>query len=350
MNSSFLLRHRIIPIAFPVLIILTMIFLAKSSWLQENSNPLSFAITFDLLITSPLIYLLLIRKTDIPKLTVVPFFGIGIVVATLILPASNQHFLDLAKLWLVPVVEVTILSIVIYKVRKAVLFYKKSKSKSLDFFTEFKNACGEILPPKSVVFFVNEIAVFYYGFFSWKNPSLKKNEFTYHKNSGTIALLIAVMMIVGIETTATHFLLRESYHTLAWILTILSIYSAIQVFGILRSMMRRRILIDEGNLYLRYGILSETTIKLSEIQSIELTTKPIEFTNTIRKLSPLGDLESHNVVIKLKNENTLSGFYGKKRTFQSIAFFVDNKNEFITAIESDLNQQGINSSTDDSKV
>ena len=35
----------------------------------------------------------------------------------------------------------------------------------------------------------------------------------------------------------------------------------------------------------------------------------------IKTLSPLGELESHNVIINLKRENTLIGLYGIKKNF-----------------------------------
>ena len=67
---------------------------------------------------------------------------------------------------------------------------------------------------------------------------------------------------------------------------------------------------------------------------VELTTKSIEFNKEVRKLSPFGDLENHNVVIRLKRECTLSGLYGISRKFKVIALFVDNKEDFKKQIES----------------
>ena len=43
------------------------------------SNTLDIAITADLLITIPLIYFLLIRKTSVPKTTVVPIMILGLI-------------------------------------------------------------------------------------------------------------------------------------------------------------------------------------------------------------------------------------------------------------------------------
>ena len=56
-----------------MLIIGLMIFITKTSLFQMNPDNLAIGITFDLLLIVPFIYFLLIRKTNIPKTTVLPF-------------------------------------------------------------------------------------------------------------------------------------------------------------------------------------------------------------------------------------------------------------------------------------
>lgn len=118
----------------------------------------------------------------------------------------------------------------------------------------------------------------------------------------------------------------------AWVLTILSVYSGIQVFGFMKSMFKRPISIDNGRLYLRYGIMSESTIEINNIASIEVASKEIEFDNEIRKFSILGSLEEHNVIIHLSEENTLTRLYGIQRKYKSLAIYVDDKSQFAKQI------------------
>ena len=316
-----------------------MVVLSKSSIFITNPNSLSIGITFDLLLTVPVIYFLLIRKTSIPKTTVVPFLIIGMIVCSAILPVQNQYYLDLFKTWMFPIVELSIVSYIIYNVTRAIKRYRINKSgDEIDFFTTLKNTCYEILPKKVVIPVVTEIAVFYYGFIYWKKRKLNENEFSYHKDSGTVSLLIAIIFIVAIETIVLHMLLQKWNVTVAWILTFLSIYSGIQLLGFLKSMTKRPISIKDGKLYLRYGIMNETTIDLKSIDSIEISSKDIELNKETRKLSFLGELESHNVIISLKQENVLTGLYGIKRKYKSLALYVDKKNEFTNRINKALQQ------------
>lgn len=338
MNKAINLQKNLMIFGIPLLIIGLLVFITKSNIFSTNPTTLSIGVTFDLLLTVPLVYFLLIRKTNIPKTTVVPFLIVGIIICSLILPTENQYYLNLFKTWVLPIVELSILSFVIFKVRKGIKRYKLNKTESFDFFTTLKSTCYEILPKSVVIPVVTEIAVFFYGFVHWKKRKLKDNEFSYHKDSGTVTLLIAIIFIVAIETITFHILLSKWNTTVAWILTFLSIYSGIQIFGFVKSMFKRPISIENNKLFLRYGIMNETTIDLTNIDSIEISSKDIELNTETRKLSFLGELESHNVVIRLKKENTLIGLYGIKRTYRNLALHVDNKIEFKNQINNALQQ------------
>ena len=322
-----------------MLIIGLMIFITKSSSFQMNPDSLAIGITFDLLLIVPFIYFLLIRKTNIPKTTILPFLIVGVLICSIIIPLENQYYLNLFKTWILPIVELSVLSYVIYNVRKGIKSYKQKKGISIDFFTTLKNTCYEILPKSVVIPVVTEIAVFYYGFIHWKKRELKENEFSYHKDSGTIPLLIAIIFIVAIETIVLHLLLTKWSNLAAWILTSLSIYSGIQIFGFLKSLYKRPISVENDKLFLRYGIMNEATIDFTNIVSIEVSSKDIELNKETRKLSFLGELESHNIIIRLKEESTLTGLYGIKKEFKNLAFYVDDKIEFKNQINNALQQR-----------
>lgn len=309
-----------------------MAFIAKTSLFQMNTNSLSAGITFDLLFTAPFIYFLLIKKTSIPKTTIIPFLFLGLIICSIILPQENQQYLNIFKTWVLPLVELSVLSYVIYNIRKGIKFYKQKKGVSFDFFTTLKNTCYEILPKNVVILVVTEIAIFYYGFIYWKKRVLKENEFSYYKDSGTITLLIAIIFIVTIETVVLHILLTKWSSFAAWVFTFFSVYFGIQVFGLLKSILKRPISIENDMLFLRYGIMSETTIDLKNIDIVEISSKDIEVNKETKKLSFLGELEGHNIIIRLKKENELIGLYGVKRKYKNLALFVDNKIEFKNRI------------------
>ncbi|MBK6263746.1 hypothetical protein JKA74_01760 [Marivirga sp. S37H4] len=333
MTKSLSLNRPTIALALPLLLFLALILLAKSTAFSQHTSALSLGIIADLLFTIPLVYFLLIRKTKIPNTTVVPVLIIGVIIGSLIIPIENQYYLALFKTWALPFIELAILSFIIFKVRKAVKAFRSQKETTPDFFTALKDSCYELLPRGAVMPFATEVAVMYYGFISWRKRILKPNEFTHHKNSGAIALLAVFILIVLVETFVIHLLLVRWSNIVAWIFTGLSLYTAMQVWGIIKSIPKRPYVLENNQLKLRYGILNETTIDLKNIESIEAFSKSIEKEDGIAKLSPLGELESHNLLITLKEENTLIGLYGIKRNYNKLAIFVDQKNEFKKMLE-----------------
>lgn len=326
-------QQRFAKFLIPLALFIGTYFFIKSPFFLENSSTLTFPVSADLLLTIPIVYFLLIRKTNIPKTTVVPIMLIGLAIGFFSLPEANQEYLQLFKTWFLPVIEIGVASFVIYKVRKAVLFHKKQENKSLDFFTALKTTCAEILPKPVVVPFATEISIFYYGFVYWKRRKLTENEFSNHKESSSLALFFILIVIVAIEIVPIHILLAKWSEVAAWILTILSAYSGFQIFGFAKSLMKRPIAVESDRVLLRYGIMQEAEIPIESIKEIRLTSKEFDKEENIARLSLLGEAEGHNLLIETNTEQTLRGLFGIKKTFTKIALHVDKPADFKKYIE-----------------
>lgn len=335
MNRTIYLNRNLVALGVPLSLLGILILLMKYA-LSAGSDIMSLAITTDLLLVVPLVYFLLIRKTEIPKTTVIPVMAIGLLMGSHFLPLENQTYLVLFRTWALPILEVSLLAFVILKLRRAIRKYKALKGRTPDFFSALKSTCYEILPKKLVLPFATEIAVIYYGFFNWKTRTTSENEFTYHKKSGTPALLGAFILIIGVETVAFHFLLAYWSLLAAWILTTLSVYTAIQVLGFAKSLSKRPISINTYSVSLQYGILNEVEIPIADIDQVELSRKSLPTDVLTKTLSPLGGLESHNVVIHLKKENELVGLYGMKKKFKILGLHVDEPAAFKEKLENKL--------------
>jgi len=190
-------------------IILASVFLALSP-LMEQYPDLAIGITYDLTLTAPLLYFLFIRKKKIPKITIVPLFILGVILATMLLPEDRHYHLDLVKTYALPGIELAVLSMIFYKVGKTIKAFKKNSRKIDDFYLVFKESAIEVLGnSKFCKFITTEIAMIYYGLFSWKRKTLSENQFTNYKDNGTMPLLWAFIFIVLVETTVFHILLQS---------------------------------------------------------------------------------------------------------------------------------------------
>ncbi|GAA0713062.1 hypothetical protein GCM10009430_04270 [Aquimarina litoralis] len=334
MTGNFSLKETLLLFGLPLFILVSLALFASSDIALSNSL-ISKSITLDLIITIPFIHWVLIRKKDISKFSVLSFFVIGILIASFVIPEENQSFISFIKNWVLPFIELGIITLILLKIRKTIQVYRLAKNSSPDFFTILKKTCSDVFPKKISAVLAMEIAVFYYGFISWKKKIPRENEYTYHKDGNSISIFIGILMIVIIETFVLHKMILKSNPSIAWIIGIISVYSFVQIFGFVKSITKRPITIDGEMLYIRYGIMSEITIPISDINVIEFPSSSVVFDKETRRLSPLGELDSHNILIRLKEQSigTKIGLYGIKRNFKAIAFYVDKKEEFKTKLD-----------------
>nr|WP_321233323.1 hypothetical protein [uncultured Psychroserpens sp.] len=334
-NST--LKQNAIVFLIPLALLLTLVFLLKSNVFLANQSLLSTFITIDFIITIPIIYFLLIRKRNISNLTIAPFLILCVVVASYTIPTTHQDVLSLAKTWLIPIVGLSVLTFVVIKVRKAIHIYKKTANNHHDFYSALVETCQSLFPKTVAKLATNEIALIYYGFFNFKKATLQSNEFSNYKGSGILSTLGAIIFVVAIEMATVHILIAKWSTTLAWVLTILSFYSALQLIGIIRSVPKRPITIHDDYLQLRFGILSETHIPFDAIDHIKLASlSDFDKEKNTKTLSLLGELEHSNIVIHLNTPQQLNFIYGKPKSYTKLLLFVDDNQNFKAQVETHL--------------
>ncbi len=309
--------------------------IAFSSLIVEYPE-LATGITYDLTLTTSLLYLFLIWKTKIPKTTVVPFFVVGIIIASYILPADQQFHLGLIKTWVLPFVEISVLSFVGFSVYKTVKTFRKMKNQDSDVLTVLQKTSDKMfgipLLANAIAF---EIAVFYYGLIRWKKFAQSSNTFSYHKNSGKTALFLVIIFIIAIETVVLHILVAQWNVIIAWILTASSAYVLIQIFGHFKAIFQRPIEVIGDKLLVRYGLFGGAEIDLGNIKTVtSAAIKPNNMTG-VKQVSLLADLEQFNTKIELNESASFSGFYGIKDEFKTLLLFVDEPEKFRELITND---------------
>ncbi|WP_298903276.1 hypothetical protein [uncultured Psychroserpens sp.] len=339
MTKTTLLKPNAIAFLIPLILLLGLVILLNSSAFLANQNQLSAFITIDFIITIPVIYFLLIRKQNISNFTIAPFLIACVIIASYTIPLENQDLLNTVKIWLIPIIEISVLSVVIFKLRKAIKIYKNTVNQEEDFYSALLDTCKTLFPRTVAKLVANEIALLYYGFFNFKKIKLASNEFSNYKGSGILSTLTAIIFVVGIEMITVHLLMTTWSPTVAWVLTILSFYSALQLIGIIRSVPKRPIVVGNDHLVLRFGMLSETIIPFSAIERIEFAdASSFDKNKGTKTLSLFGELEHSNMVIYTKTPHTLQFIYGKPKPYTKLLLFVDNRQQFKSQLECHLSK------------
>ena len=323
----------ILPFTLPLLVFATSAFIVFSGAFWANPEALSFAITYDLALFAPLLYLFLIRKKKIPKTTAVPLFIAGLLLATFLIPDAYHFHLDLLWTYAFPLIELSAVSLVVYKAVQVTRTYKQEGG-SADFLTVFRTSAEKVLGNESIAgILTTEIAVFYYSFVSWKkSKSLPALQFSYHKETGATAIYGVFIFLILIETVALHFIAALWSPTIAWVLTILSLYTCIQLLGLLKAMQQRPITIENETISLRCGLIGDGEILFDKIESVRLVQEVPE-EKGVYHLSLLKSMEPYNMEIKLKEPISLAGMYGMRKECHTLLLNIDEKLAFKNLIE-----------------
>ncbi len=135
-----------------------------------------------------------------------------------------------------------------------------------------------------------------------------------------------------IETTGMHFVFLIWSKTAAWILTLLSTYSCLQLFAHIRAVKARPIFVGEHELKLHNGLAGDAIVPYHLIERLELNKqKPVD--GTIQHLGLIKGMEGHNCILFLKEQLVIHGLFGIEKTCNTILFNCDQPNELEVAIK-----------------
>ena len=307
------------------LVILTAVWAALNIPMSGQPTYLAHAVTADLAITAPLLYLFLIRNTTIPKLTVIPCFFLGLLIAHNVLPQGERDFLQILTHYVVPLIELTVFFFVGRKVFYLIRSFRqqgKGQHDTLDVLRKsVQDVLGEGLLSRA---FATEMSVLYYGLLTWKTyPKQRDSHFTHYRKSGLGAIVGIIVLILATETFALHILLLKWSAVVAWLASLSSVYLGLLFFAHYKATWQRQSWIDEKGLHLRYGLMGDADIPPDQITEVVLSQRTPAQKEGFAKLGHA--FENHNVILYLKQAIPIRRMYGKEEAATVIALSIDHK-------------------------
>ncbi|MCB1023870.1 MAG: hypothetical protein KDB79_05760 [Acidobacteria bacterium] len=319
------------------IVVVAVWFARFSAYVQEPL--IASAITIDLILTLPFAFWLFFRRSGLPGSIFPILISAGFVISMLILPADNRTLFNYLLFFGVPILELGSLAYagsLIYRSRKT---FASLEDDGHDFLEKLRQTLLSHFPtPFLAKAMAVEIAGAYYMLFKWKR-SRGRDQFSYHKSNGVIALLLVFAFIVAAETVVFHFLLVKWSLTAAWIFSISSLYLIFQIISHLKAIILRPIEITEDRLFLRCGLMGDAEIELSDIERVSKSARQDNDKEISVRLLPLGDIIKGNVRITVKTENYLSGIYGRKKAFKHLDLFIDEAERFTAELDQKLDKE-----------
>jgi hypothetical protein len=290
------------------------------------------AVTFDLLVTVPFFFwLLVIRRTKLPWISIVPVVLLGLLTASYILPDDRQQYLDLARMAVAPA-EIALLAYAVFRARR---FLGRGLEPGGDVLAGIRGVMREMIPVRRVAdVAAAEVALVWYALLSWRaQPEMAPGDvaFTAHQASGLGGMVGALVLGCVMEGVGVHLLVARGSSAAAWGLTALTAYSIVWLVGLARSVALRPTTIGAAGLRVRVGVLWEMTIPFDRISAVTPGTAGPSGRDTLKAAF----LTSPRLSIDLAEEMEATGLYGqRKRGIMKVALYVDRPRELAAELRS----------------
>lgn len=302
----------------------------NQSYFAGNSM-LAFAATFDLiLIPLALYYFVLVRKVGAAKISLAGVLILSVVAANFLLPDGSKKYLSYVEIF-AGLIELSVIALLVINIRKVRRKYREVSAGSVDFIYNLRESFSSVISSSLLLNIItSEVAMFRYGLFFFKgNEEVNPENTIFYswKKTGFGAVMGALIGVAAIETVALHLLLQLWSTTAAWVLTGISIYSAIFIVAYWSSVLKRPIYLKDDFLHLRIGFLWDAVIQKNQITAISLLNN-FEKDESILNLGS-SVLEEPNVLLELREEITVNGLYGFKKITNKIALYIDEPEQII---------------------
>ncbi|GGP08641.1 hypothetical protein [Oceanobacillus neutriphilus] len=324
-----------------LLIILSMVMISSYIILRlSNINSMVvILLTLTLIILCPLsIYFFLILPGSMPKILLYLSFIICLGLSYFIIPSSQKYFFNQILVWLLPIVQISVIIFVVYSIAKGIIRYKEINSNGSYTFLE---AMRKLLEPKlGKGFFleavITEISILYYAVLVWfKKINISGNEFfTYHKTSMIKTIVIVFSIIIVLEGALFHFVIQWWSTIAAWIFTVLNIYALFYLVGLYSSARFLPHVIGQNSLIIRLGYQSSIELNIENIESIKYAKQQGGIGDKIPKDTyySLLSMDPPQYEIILKEPVMMQGSYGRKKQVKTVVFRSDEPNKMIDRI------------------
>lgn len=315
-------------LAFSVLTMALLI--GRTALFADRQQTMVLAVTIDALAILPLIwYLLLVRPGHLSAHSLLPVLILGFIVLTLTVPGSH----DLPGLkWVFVALEPILIGLAIWRIRR---FSKRVASfKDLALPDRLNRALSSVIGNPALAHMVAmELTVLTYALgFVRRPPQLQSGQhhFTHHRRSGARAAIGALAFICVAEAAVVHLLVQRWNPTVAWILTILSLYAALWLVGYLRSLSLLPSTVGPTTATIRNGLLESTSFDLADVTDLRGFTAAATGDPAYLGLTPPLTEPTH--LLELAACVEVRGLFGRRKQARIIGIALDDPTEFEQAL------------------
>lgn len=284
---------------------------------------LGWALTFDLAITLPLIYLWTNVRTGIrPTAALLPIFIVGVSLASMVVPrAAAGGFLEQLHLLAVPA-EIASIVMVVRRLRSA----PKDGTRDERIEAATEAVLGRGIAATAVA---GEISICAHAFAGTRTPAGQK-ELRVSGTDDWSTIAACILMLLTFEAIGMHLLVQLWSVKAAWVLTALDIYSAIWIIGDARALRALQSSVEGDALRVRLGLRWSACVPLRLIEDVRAVAHEAEWKN--RGTLKLALLEDPTLFVQLAEPVAVRGFVGITRRVSALAVRPEDPEAFLRAL------------------
>lgn len=320
--------------AFSATVVVVAAVLLRTSLFARNPDVLAFGATFDLCLTLPVAYwLLVVRRGRAHPATIAAAFLSGLALSRVLVPDGYHQLLsDLALLG--AAAELVLVVAVAAAIRREI-------RRPLD-----RGAGGD---PEDVIQTVatrvlggsrlgrvvgTEMAILYAAATGWRRePSVPSGgePVSGIRGEDRLWLLVGLIALILAETLALHLWLQRWSVTTAWTITLLDLYAVVWLIGDHYALCLRPHLVFSDRLVLRSGLRMTAQVPLESIASLRAAV-PDDLDRRGDHLN-LGGPDGPEWVIELDRDVIVTSPFRRDRTVRSVGLRLDRPERLGAALD-----------------
>ena len=226
-------------------------------------------------------------------------------------------------------VEVGLVAYVVIAARRAAARLPEGES---DAATRFRLVARQVLRSRALGdVLTTEVMLLYYAFTRPQREG-ESGAFSVHRTSTYVHVLVGIGMALIVETVAVHFLVRLHSPALAWVLTLLSLYTLLWLVGDYRALVARPIRVTASHLRFRYGLRWEADVPRDAVKDVELLPPPMGPTPKEKGRLVVALPGGANLKLQFERPMDFLGLYGWRKGVAELRVRVDEPEKLRAAL------------------
>lgn len=297
---------------------------------------LPLAVTLDLTLVVPALYwLLVVRPAGASAARVVAVFVLSVLGARFVLRPGEREYLSYVRFLGAPL-ELAVIAFVVVRVRRAARVVRAAGADA-DVPERIAAALADAFPyPIVGRVLTTELTLGWYALLSWRRaPHVPPDArgFTYHRQSGLVALFSAVTAACVVELFVVHLVVHAFSPRLAWALSAVSAVGVVWLVGLARAFVLRPVLVTARGVTVRHGALWTLDVPFAAIERLETGRVAPPARGTPGWLRVGGNGRA-SALLALREPIAARGPYGRTRAVTTVTMTLDDPAAFAQAVGS----------------